>query len=217
VPTRTWLIDNTKVELVDRGVAGITLRAGDFVTKVPPRTIGAWAVAVPGRQVHLEARRNLDVVRFFVFSDDHPVPRGSSAHRDATAGTACATHDRPAICRCARCDAASCRECAPDGHHCGACLWALFDEDNARIRRVRRWAVVGSLAAFAVLLALASVLHWRRGEQLGAGGIALTIFLAVSGWLAERRERRAGVGAAVDPRFVVPPEARVKAVSDPHA
>jgi hypothetical protein len=211
VPTKTWRIDSTTIELVDRGPrASRTLRAGDFVMEVPRRTIGAWPIPVPGRNVRLEVRRNLNAVRFFVFSDEHPVPRDSSTHRDAAAGTTCAAHQSAAVCRCARCDAASCRACSPDGHHCGTCAWALHDEEAARIRRVRARAFYGSLAVFAAILAIGLLVRSKHAYVLGAGGLFLTGYLAIGGWFAERRERRAGWGAATDPRFAAQPEARAK-------
>src|SRR5689334_8639325 len=75
MPTRYWLVDDTSIELIDRGQLGVTLVVGGARQAIPPMTLGAWPIAIAGRAVTLQARRNLDVVRYQLVSDDHLVPR----------------------------------------------------------------------------------------------------------------------------------------------
>jgi len=200
MPTRYWLVDDTSIELIDRGHVGVTLVVGSTRQAIPPMTVGSWPVAVAGRAVELQAKRNLDVVRYQLISDDHLVPRRShAANRDVPpSGTACSAHDTAAVTRCPRCTRPFCPACAPDGNHCCACLRALVADERAAIKRLRRIGVAVSLALMLIIVGAGVATGSRGATRTGFAGAAFVIILSVWMLIRERSESRAGVPPATD-------------------
>jgi hypothetical protein len=202
VPTYHWRVDDAGIELIDRGTLGVTLRVGGQDRPIPPMTLGAWPLGLPGRQVTLVARRNLDVLRYQLETDGHLVPR----HRAPVARPASGPPSQPTcprdgaatVASCARCAAACCRACVPDGVHCASCLAALAEGERAAIARLRRIGVAVSLGLAAAILGLAAALRSPTLGGLGALTLALVVYLVVAGWLRERAERQAGRPPAID-------------------
>lgn len=193
MPSRYWLVDEVAVELIDRGPMGVSLVTGDTRQPIPPMTIGAWPVAVAGRTVVLEAKRNLDAVRYQLVSDGHLVPRRSHpGKRDVPpSGTTCSADDAAAVTRCPRCTRTCCRACAPDGNHCSACLHALVADERAAIQRLRRLGVVGSFALTLLVVVLGVATRSHRVIQIGIAGTAFVGVHVVRMRLRERAEQRA--------------------------
>ena len=201
MPTRYWLVDDTQIQLRDRGPAlGITLVVDDRAQPIPPRTLGSWPIVIAGRTVSLEARRNLDVVRFQVYSDGHLVPRKARpSHRIVpAAGSSCSAHDTAAATTCPRCTRAFCAACAPDGNHCEACLRGLVADERAAIKRLRS---IGSTLGFALAVAvvvIGAAITSLRTMEVGFAAVGAVVTLVVWMTLRERAESRAGLPPASD-------------------
>jgi hypothetical protein len=196
MPTIRWRIDDSEVVVVDRAGLGITLKAPDQADlRVPPRTLGEWPVRLAGRSVVLRVVRNLDAVRFQLWSDGCLVPRGklSRPRQPPPRGAMCGEHPAAAaVCACARCGRALCAPCAPEGIHCRTCLAALAAEEVAHVRRLRRLGFFGGLAVSLAVLAMGVVLSSPRVVRAGLKACLLTGVLAVVGLIAERRDALEG-------------------------
>jgi hypothetical protein len=189
MPEITWNVDDARVTLKDFGRLGVTVVVpGHAERPIPPMALGQWPIPFPGRQVELRAIRNLDVVRFQLWSDGHLVPRGSTRTRSpAPANAVCRTHtDRPASSTCGRCGGFVCQACAPDGIHCGSCLVLMQREEAAAITRSRRIGVIGGLALGATLTAVGVVTASPRVLRVGVGSLVLVAFLVARSWWQER-------------------------------
>ena len=134
-----------------------------------------------GRTVALEAKRNLDVVRYQLVSDDHLVPRRSHAATRAVppSGTACSAHATPAVTTCPRCTRPYCGACAPDGNHCSACLHALVVNERAAIKRLQRIGIGASLALTLIILVAGLASGSGGVTRVGVAGTVLVILLSV--------------------------------------
>jgi hypothetical protein len=198
--SRYWLVDDTSIELIDRGRAGVTLVASGTRQSIPPMTIGSWPVAVAGRTVVLEAKRNLDVICYQLICDRHLVPRRSHAvKRDVPPfGAACSAHEAAAVTRCPRCTRPYCSVCAPDGNHCSSCLRALVAKERAAIKTVRRIGVAASFGLTLVTIAAGVAIGSPRVTHIGFVGTAFMMILSVRMLIRERAESRAGVPPASD-------------------
>lgn len=193
MPTRYWAVDDCVISLVDRR-SWITVKVDDRAVPVPAMTLGSWPLPVPDRKVVLEARRNLDAIRYQLYSDGYLVPRSHYplVRRAPAKGKPCQAHETPAVTECRRCSQCYCRACTPDGLHCAACLRVLLAEERAAVVRLRRVGVAASLALVLGLLGTGLAAGSAKLTGLGGAGIGLVaILLVVSRW-KERAEARAG-------------------------
>jgi len=201
MPTLYWLVDDTSIELIDRGETfGVTLVVAGERRAIQPMTLATWLIAIPDRSVVLEAKRNLSGIRYQLVSDHHLVPRRRRpATRDVPApGTPCSAHDAVAVTRCPRCTKPYCCNCAPDGNHCRECLHALIATERAAIKRVRRIGIAGSFAMTLAILAAGLAMHSQRVTLVGFASTVFVIMLVVGSLISERTERRAGTPPAID-------------------
>ena len=198
MPKILWSIDGQDLVLTDRGTVGISITwPGQPAIPIPSRTLGEWPLAFPQRDVVLRTVRNLDVVRFQLWSDGYHLPRTKTPLRPNSAPpeSRCATHpESAATCQCLRCGTFACRSCAPDGARCRDCLTRLIEDEFRQAQRLRWIGLAASIALGLVLAAVGRWAGWPRVFTLGVATCALTGFLWVRGLLAERREARQGRG-----------------------